>query len=76
MADINLKSGEIVKIEAEIAELECILNETGSKRINLVVDVYVWQKVCKLASVLKRKPEEAAIFLLNKVQPTHKPKED
>ena len=65
-----------MRIETDITELDCTLNETGCKRVNLTVDVYVWQKVCKFASALKRKPEEAAIFLLNKVQPTYKPKED
>ena len=65
-----------MKTETDNADRDGDLNETGSKCVNLTVDVYVWQKVCKLASALKRKPEEAAIFLLNKVQPTYKPKED
>ena len=65
-----------MKIETDNTECDGDLNETGSKCVNLTVDVYVWQKVCKLASALKREPEDAAIFLLNKVQPTYKPKED
>ena len=65
-----------MKNETNITELERTLNETASRRVSLTIDVYVWQKVCKLASALKRKPEEAAIFLLEKVQPTYRPKED
>ena len=76
MISNDLNSGGLVKIETDSTERDCVLNETGSKWVNLTIDVYVWQKVCKLASALKRKPEEAAIFLLNKVQPTYKPKED
>jgi len=42
------------------------------KSLNLIVDTYIWQKICKLAKKQKTTPENMASFLIQKVQPTLK----